>query len=146
MTGSQEFSKQVLARLHGMARIRICKKRGCPTCKELPRERPTAPTAENNILLAMRAERIRQELLRTSLQTVVSPPSVVAVPDTSAPMEPARTLHRLPAAEGFAWAAVGNLMNHAFASDVSVCGKWPRDKARFNWVGYHYCKACREGM
>lgn len=139
-----EFSQQVMVRLHGMARIKICKKRGCPTCKELPRARPTTPTAENNVLLAMRAERIRQELLRTSLQGVVSKPIVEPVPVAQPQVEPARQVHRLPAAQGYRWAAIGNLMNHAFAGETSACGKWPVSKAKFDSVGYHYCKGCRE--
>lgn len=140
------FSKQVLERLHGMARTRICKSGRCKVCKELPRERPTTPTAENNPLLAMRAERIRQELLRTALPAVVQGASVEAVPVASTPVEPAEPVYRLPAAPGCRWAACGNLLNHVFGEGDSLCGKWPRSRARFDLVGYHYCRACREAM
>jgi len=140
-----DFSQQVLARVHGMARVRICKSRRCQVCKELPRERPATPTAENNVLLAMRAERIRQELLRTSLQAVVPKPSAEALSATQPSVEPARPLYRMPAKKGYRWGAVGNLLNHALGdADTSVCGKFPVTKARFDLAGYHYCKTCRE--
>lgn len=142
----REFSKQVLARLHGMARTKICKSRRCETCKELPRERPATPTAENNVLLAMREERIRQELVRASLSAVVQVARVEAMPAPSPPVERERQMHRLPAAQGCQWGAAGNLLNHAFADGDSLCGKWPRSRTRFDLVGYHYCRACKEAM
>lgn len=142
----REFSKQVLARLHGMARTKICKSRRCETCKELPHEKPKAPTAESNVLLAMREARIREELMRASLSSVVSLANP-RVPVASAPVEPPKqAVYVLPVAQGCRWGAVGNLINHAFESGNSLCGKWPWSMARFAYAAPHYCRACRAQM
>jgi len=142
----REFSKQVLARLHGMARTKICKSRRCQVCKELPRERPTTPSAENNVLLAMREARIREELMRAALPSVVSL-THPTVPVASASVEPPKqAVYVLPVAQGCRWGAVGNLINHAFESGNSLCGKWPWSMARFDYAAPHYCRACRAQM
>ena len=139
----QEFSKQVLARLHNMARTRICKTKNCPTCMELPNDNPPWPTEDTNILLKMRANRARSESVQQALPAVVSKPSVVTVPAPRASVEQPRPVCKVPTTEGLQWAAVGNLIYHAYTDGDSLCGKWPRSKAKFYKRAYNYCRQCQ---
>lgn len=139
----QKFSRQVLARMHGMTRVRICKSKICQTCKELPDDNPPWPTEDTNILLRMRAERYREELVRQALPAAVPKPSPVVVPAPRTSVEQPRPVCKVPPVQGLQWAAVGNLISHAYLGGDSLCGKWPRNKANFDKTAYNYCRACQ---
>jgi len=136
---TREFSKQVLQRLHGMARVKICKSNRCEICKGLPSETPERPTEDTNILLRMRADRLRQTTMPEALPPVVPKP----VPVIRTPVEQPRPVCKVPPVEGMSWAAVGNLISHAYTGGDSLCGKWPRKKADFNRLAYNYCRFCQ---
>lgn len=143
-----DFRREVLARLHITARVRICRNY-CSICARLPRDRPTATSTDNNILLEMRAAAVQQELVREALSPMVSRteggPSP-RMPRRRSSLEQPRPVCPVPPVAGILWAAVQRLVAHAWqqGADVSLCGKrptsladWQRDYAP-NW-----CRECQ---
>ena len=142
-----EFRRQALARLHITARVRICRSPRCPTCRELPKDRPTAPSPENNVLLAMQQARFRAESMRETLPTMVSSGAEEAardLPRSRASVDQPRPMCPVPPVEGVIWASVQRLVAHAWrvGAESSLCAKRTRDVA--DWTRAFAPNWCRE--
>jgi len=153
----REFSELVIARLHATARSRICRSRRCPICAELPDGMPPPPTAETNVLIAMRDQRIRDQAERERLiaqapgaawaiaegqaRNLPTLAMVVEVRPDSRPLD----VCPVPAVEGIVWAAVQRLVAHAWATAAtSLCGKRIREQADFGRpLAPNWCRECQ---
>ena len=140
-TASQLYRRQMVEQAHGMARTKVCRSKTCHVCTHLPIDNPPEPTAETNILIRMRDERIREQREREMAPAPIKPVVAAAMP-VRATVE--RPVCKVPPVEGIAWAAVGNLISHAYQpSGNSMCGKWTREKANFERTAYNYCRNCQ---
>lgn len=155
----REYSKRVIARLHGMTRVRICRTR-CAICFLLPRDNPPPPTAENNVLIAMREQRIRDEAEREAI-IAQAPGAAWAIAEGQVRGLPTlQTVVRLshqphdrglevcpvPETPGIVWAAVQRLVAHAWddGGTESLCGKRRRHQA--DWTratAPNWCRECQ---
>lgn len=143
------YRATVLARLHATARTKLCKHGGCRICRGLPRERPAAPSPENNVLLAMQQARHVAESLPESLPAGLPGDQVVAVVRVSrsrASVDQPRPLCPVPQMEGIEWASVQRLVAHAFRAggDLSLCTR--RTRAQADWsraFAPNWCRECQ---
>ena len=144
-----DYRRQALARLHITARVRICRDRRCATCRELPKERPTTPSPENNALLAMQQARFRTESMRDSLPAMVSSGTAQAargLPRSRASVDQPRPLCPVPLREDITWASVQRLVAHAWQLDAddSLCGKRKRHLADWSrGFAPNWCRECQ---
>lgn len=150
-----DFSAMVLARLHGMARTRICRHR-CRLCADLPKSNPPPPTAETNVLIAMREKRIadqrERELLLQRMPGAIwlieeGQAHNLAMTPERLPREPSSRpidICPVPALEHITWAAVQRLVAHAWPAvgESSLCGK--RAKTQADWTRASAPNWCRE--
>lgn len=153
-----EFSKRVIARLHGMTRVRICNNQRCVICCNLPRSNPPAPTAENNVLIAMRYQRIREEAEREQ-EIARAPGAAWAIaegqvrglrpqpsPRSTSAREPLRTTCPVPETVGIVWAAVQRLVAHAYVDGdtLAICARRSRADADFSRsFAPNWCRHCQ---
>lgn len=152
-----DFSALVIARLHGMTRIKICRHR-CSICVHLPKSNPPPPTAETNVLIAMREKRIADQRERDLMMARMpgamwlieegQAVNLAVMPQRVMVEQPPRALDvcPVPPIDGIVWAAVQRLVAHAWpaGSSSSLCGKRQRQQADFarssapNW-----CRECQ---
>ena len=144
---SDDFSASVLVRLHAMARTRICRKR-CKLCAELPKSNPPAPTAETNVLIAMRERRIAEQRARELSDRGAD--VIWLAPETTnrSPRTPTRPVDvcPVPQFDGIVWAAVQRLVAHAWAFDdeASLCTKRTRTQADWSrTLAPNWCRECQ---
>lgn len=142
VTSDQDYSQQVLTRLHHMARIRICNEPECETCMTLPVKKPTEITAQNNILVRMRMERIEMQRQQELAENQPVPRMDVGPKTTtfSNKNKPA-----LPMCEGVVWAKADKRYSHAFKNgdNISMCSRFRRIEAVFDRLGPNPCRECK---
>lgn len=131
-----------------MARTRICRKR-CKLCAELPKSNPPVPTAETNVLIAMRERRIAEQRARELSERGADVIWLEPLEATSrSPRMPTRPLDvcPVPQLDGIMWAAVQRLVAHAWSGDdeASLCTK--RGRAQADWsrtLAPNWCRECQ---
>lgn len=154
----RKFREQAIARLHAMTRVRIC--RGpCAICRELPASNPPPPTAETNVLIAMRYQRIQEEAEREA-EIARAPGAAWAIAEgqvrglpslqssriISAPQDRGLEVCPVPDVDGIIWAAVQRLVAHAWdgSNDASLCGKRERYQAEWSRsTAPNWCRECQ---
>lgn len=144
-----------------MARTRICRSRRCEVCAELPDDNPLPPTAESNVLIAMRDRRIREQAERERL-IAQAPGAAWAIAEGQARNLPTVSVSvevrgesrpldvcPVPTVEGITWAAVQRLVAHAWTatSSSSICAKRVRDQADFGRpLAPNWCRECQAAV
>lgn len=155
----RKYSMRVMARLHSMARVRICRTR-CAICLSLPLDNPPPPTAETNVIIAMREQGIRDKPKREDV-IALAPGAAWAIAEKQVrglptPQTVARLSHQshdrglevcpVPETPGIVWAAVQRLVAHGWddGGTESLCGKRARHQA--DWTrttAPNWCRECQ---